>query len=93
MLVLRLADSGFFVAVATLNDDGTLRAKPCLISRGFVYLEDSDQLLQGAEDTILEIVNTNGGNRKQISRKIESALSRYLHAETGRRPMVHVVVQ
>jgi ribonuclease J len=89
----RLADSGFFVAVASLDEDGNLREKPGLISRGFVYLEESGDLLKGAEETIINVVNANDGSRKKLSKQIESALSRYFYAETGRRPMVHAVVQ
>jgi ribonuclease J len=89
----RLADSGFFVAVASLNEDGTLRARPEMISRGFIYLEDSDDLLEGAEEAILDVVNTSNGSPAQLSKKIESALSKYFYAETGRRPMVQAVVQ
>jgi len=89
----RLADSGFFVAVASLDKDGNLREKPGLISRGFVYLEESDDLLKGAEKTIVDVVSTGDGSRKKLAKQIENALSRYFYAETGRRPMVHAVVQ
>jgi ribonuclease J len=89
----RLADSGFFVAVVALDEDGNMRGKPDLISRGFVYLDESGDLLLGARETISELVNAQGTNRAQLSRQIENALSRYLYAETGRRPMVHAVVK
>jgi ribonuclease J len=89
----RLADSGFFVAVAKLDEDGKLSGTPDLISRGFVYLDESGELLEGARQTISDIINTKDGNRKQLSRQIENALSRYFYAETGRRPVVHAVVQ
>ncbi len=89
----RLADSGFFVAVASLDEDGNLREKPGLISRGFVYLEESNDLLRGAEETIIDVVSTSDGGRKKLAKQIENALSRYFYAETGRRPMVHAVVQ
>jgi len=89
----RLEDSGFFVAVASLDEDGNLREKPGLISRGFVYLEESDDLLKGAEKTIVDVVSTGDGSRKKLAKQIENALSRYFYAETGRRPMVHAVVQ
>ena len=89
----RLADSGFFVAVAKLDEDGKLSGSPDLISRGFVYLDESGELLEGARQTISDIINKKDGNRKQLSRQIENALSRYFYAETGRRPVVHAVVQ
>jgi ribonuclease J len=89
----RLADSGFFVAVVALDEGGNLRGNPDLISRGFVYLDESGDLLLGARQTISDLVSAKGGSRAQLSRQIENALSRYFYAETGRRPMVHVVVK
>jgi ribonuclease J len=89
----RLADSGFFVAVVALDDDGKLRGKLDLISRGFIYLDESGDLLQGAREMVSDLAKANKSNKAQLSRQIENALSRYFYAETGRRPMVHAVVK
>lgn len=89
----RLADSGFFVAVAILDEKGALVGRPELVSRGFVYLEEADELLEGAQETIIQVVNANGHQKRHLAKKIENALSRYLHAQTGRRPMVHAIVK
>ena len=90
---MRLAESGFFVAVAVLDKNGKLKEKPSLISRGFVYLEESGDLLCGAEETIEDVIHGRKGTKEQLSKEIENALSRYFYAETGRRPMVHAIVQ
>jgi ribonuclease J len=89
----RLADSGFFVAVITLNGDGEMANSPELISRGFVYLEEAGDLLDGAEETIDQTIRASGRNRDQLDKRVEQALSRYLYSETGRHPMVHVIIQ
>jgi ribonuclease J len=88
----RLADSGFFIAAISLEDDGKLVEKPRIISRGFVYLEEAGDIFEGAENTIAKTISASGRNRDQLSRRIENALSRYLYTETGRRPMVYVIV-
>lgn len=88
----RLADSGFFVVVATLDDKGRLTESPEFISRGFVYLEESEDLLSGVEETIAKTIRSSG-SRDKLNKRIETALSRYLYAETGRRPMVYAVVK
>jgi hypothetical protein len=50
--------------------------------------------LDGAEDTIFSVVNTNSqATKDQLGKKIESALYKYFAAETGRRPMIHAVVK
>ena len=89
----RLADSGFFIAVASVNGNGDMVGRPKLISRGFVYLEEASELLEGAEETIIQTVKASGRNRDKLDRRIENALSRYLYAETGRRPMVYAIVK
>jgi ribonuclease J len=90
----RLAQSGFFVVVIQTNDAGQMIGSPEIITRGFVYLDESQDLLAGAEDTITAVVNTNDrATREQLSKKIESALYKYFSAETGRRPMINAVVK
>jgi ribonuclease J len=89
----RLANSGFFVAMVVLGQDGKMVGQPDLISRGFVYLEESSELMEGAEETIAHTISAAGRNRQHLNKRIESALSRYLYSETGRRPMVHVIVR
>jgi ribonuclease J len=89
----RLADSGFFVAVVMLDDDGQMVEPPELVSRGFVYLEEAGELLGGAEEAIDQAIRASGRNRDQLCKRIEQALARYLYGETGRRPMVHVIIR
>jgi ribonuclease J len=89
----RLADSGFFIAVVSLDDDGQMAGSPELVSRGFVYLEEAGDLLDGAEETIDQTIRSSGRNRDQLCKRVEQALSRYLYSETGRRPMVHVIIR
>jgi ribonuclease J len=89
----RLASSGFFIAVIGLDDDGQMAGSPELVSRGFVYLEEASDLLDGAEETIDETIRASGRNRDQLCKRVEQALARYLYSETGRRPMVHVIIR
>jgi len=90
----RLSQSGFLVAVIRTNDDGLLIGRPEIVTRGFVYLDESQDILEGAKETIAAVVNTNDqATREQLAKKIESALYKYFSAETGRRPMIHAVVK
>jgi ribonuclease J len=89
----RLANSGFFVAMVVLGQDGKMIDQPDMISRGFVYLEESSELMEGARKNIAHTISAAGRNRQHLNKRIESALSRYLYTETGRRPMVHVIVR
>jgi ribonuclease J len=89
----RLAESGFFVAVVQVNQRGQIVGRPEILSRGFVYLEESSALLEGAEEVIAQVVHTSSGDKAEIGKKLEGALSKYLYAETGRRPMTYAIIK
>ncbi len=89
----RLADSGFFIVIAEVDGQGRLKGKPDLLSRGFVYLEESTNLMAGAQETVANAIKGNGQQRRKLRKQVESALAKYLYAETGRRPMVHAVIR
>jgi ribonuclease J len=89
----RLANSGFFIAVVSIDDEGTVTGRPEIISRGFVYLDEAGDIMKGAEEVIVQTVRASGRNRDHIYKRIEGALSKYLYAETGRRPMVYTIVK
>ena len=67
--------------------------QPEIISRGFVNPKESPDLLAGAADIILRAANTYAQSNEPLHKAIAAALGRYLYAETGRRPLVHVVVK
>jgi ribonuclease J len=90
----RLSQSGFFVAVIRVDEEGKMIGFPEIVTRGFIYLDESQDILAGAEDIIFTIVNTaNQVTKEQLSKKIVSALHKYFSAETGRRPMIHAIVK
>lgn len=89
----RLAQSGIFFAVVATNGRGDVIGKPEIISRGFLGRAETERLLEGAQETIVRTVKLQEDGRQPLSGHLEGALNRYLYAETGRRPLVHVVVK
>lgn len=89
----RLANSGFFITVVTIDEFGKVSEIPEIISRGFVYLDEAGDIMEGAKQVIVETVSASGRNRDELCKRIEGALSKYLYAETGRRPMVYAIVK
>jgi ribonuclease J len=88
-----LARDGFMlVSVNVHRDSGKIIGEPEIISRGFVYLRDSDELLDQVRNTIQEVLtkeqNSNGRRRE----KVQDSLSRLLYNETKRRPMVFTII-
>jgi ribonuclease J len=89
-----LAQGGVFFAFLNLNGDGTMIGTPEIIARGFVDAKAGAEIIDGAKETIeqaIKLHKSNGGGKLTI--KIEDALNRYLYAETGRRPLVQVVIK
>lgn len=87
-----LANNGFFFVVISVLR-GELVGKPEITTRGIIDMSEAAELLDGAEATIARTVSTQERSAKSLNKHIEEALSRYLHAETGKRPFVNVVIR
>ena len=88
----RLADSGFFVVGVPISGNN-VAGKLEFITRGFLNLEED--VYDGVTHAIREVVQRQGKKKKgdQLSHLIEEAIIRYLHAETGKRPFVFVILK
>ncbi len=93
-----LADDGMFVIVAILDlKTGKLRKSPDLISRGFVYLRESQELLQQTRLIIKKNIedSTRGMNPinfDYIKNSVTEAVSQFLFQKTAKHPIVIPVV-
>ena len=93
----QLAEDGVFIVVIAL-EKGTNRvaAGPDIVSRGFVYVRDSEGLMNGAKEkveAVLERCNT--GNMTEwnfIKTQIRESLGRYFFEKTKRRPMILPII-
>jgi len=93
-----LAQDGMFVIVATINmQTGKLKKSPDIISRGFIYLRESQDLLQEARVLIKKNVeDTIKGMRPinfdYVKSNLTDSLSLYLFQKTNKRPLVIPVI-
>jgi len=92
-----LSGDGMVTIVATVDgDSGELIAGPEVISRGFVYAQNSPELIEQVRERSLLILREFAGNSSQdvagLSRNIRNNISAYLQKQTGLRPMVLPVV-
>ena len=89
-----LAEDGMFVIIATINTKtGTLRKSPDIISRGFVYLRENQQLLSEARVLIKRTVEKNTAQAHPIDLdfvkdEITEVVSGFLLQKTNKTPMV-----
>ena len=93
-----LAQEGMFVIIATVNPrTGKLRKSPDIISRGFVYLRESQELLQQARIIVKKTIedSTHGQqpvNFDFVKNNVTDAVARFLFEKTNKRPIVIPVV-
>jgi ribonuclease J len=93
-----LAEDGMFVIIAIVDKQtGKVRGSPDIISRGFVYLRESKQLLRDTRKKVISIVNKAAGdggavNWTHIKDEVRNKIGRFLFSKTKRRPMVLPVV-
>ena len=87
----RLAESGFFMA-AVRPANGQLIGPPEYISRGLLNMDEEWET--EITEVITRVVDIHGRKAdKKLGTLIEEAISRYLYNETGKRPMVFVVLK
>ncbi len=93
-----LAEDGMFVIIATVNSQtGKLRKSPDIISRGFVYLRESQDLLQNARFIIKKTVEEatagmNPINFDYVKSTVTDKVSQFLFQKTAKRPIVIPVI-
>ena len=89
-----LAEEGMFVIIASINSStGKLKKSPDIISRGFVYLRESQDLLHQSRIIIKKTVeDTTQGmhpiNFDYVKDQLTDAVSRFLFQKTNKRPIV-----
>lgn len=84
-----LARDGVAIIHLLLDCDGVhLIEEPDIITRGFIFTEDAEELLQEAKNRIREVVTkpSNG----TLERRVEEEMAKFFYSQTRRRPMVFV---
>ena len=96
-----LAQDGMFVIVAIIDHaTGKVKGSPDIISRGFVYLRESKDLLKQTRKKVVEIVEKTGGHGgsgttpdwSYVKDELRNKIGDFLFAKTERRPMILPVV-
>ena len=86
-----LANDGFVVVNLTLDRTSCrLRDEPEIITRGFVYEPEAEDLLADTRRIVTETVNCTSNGRMRSD--LEQSVKAYLYTKTKRRPMVFVTI-
>ncbi len=93
-----LAEDGMFVIIAVVDrQKGMIKGSPDIISRGFIYLRESKDLLHQTRRKAVQIVNKAAGDKKAVNMtyvkdELKNKIGQFLYEKTERRPMVLPVI-
>ncbi len=93
----QLAEEGVLIVVVTLDkQSGTVVSGPDLVSRGFVYVRDSSQMMQEATNRVKSVLGRCEARHitdwSSIKTQVRETLGKYLSEKTGRRPMILPII-
>ena len=93
-----LADNGIVIICATLDKKTKeILAYPEVLTRGFIYVKESSEMIEQMKSISLEVINENRSNNyveyNKIKLGIRDRLSKFLYEETECRPMIITVIQ
>ena len=83
--------------VATIDiDDGIVISGPDIVSRGFVYVKESEELMRSARqvalDSLERALSRRIGDYTQIKTIIRDDLAKFIFSQTKRKPMILPVI-
>jgi ribonuclease J len=92
-----LSQDGILMAVLTVDKEtGRPLAGPDIVTRGFVYMRDAEELLESARERVIASFDNLNGHRGSdwafVKDKIKYTLSEFLYEKTHRRPMILPIV-
>ena len=95
-----MAKDGMFVVIATFDSySRKVKGNPDIISRGFIYMRESKELLMEVRKLVRRIVESSAGDRGRgdinwvyIKDNIREEVGAFLYKKTHRHPMVLPVV-
>lgn len=93
----RLAEDGMIVIVMTYSShDHKLLAVPEILTRGFIYVKDSEDVIEEMSRVVMETVESCDAHEitdwNSIKTKVKSNLSGFLYKSTRRSPMILPVI-
>lgn len=93
-----LAEDGLIVVVVTMEKaSGTILAGPDIVSRGFVYVRESEEMMEAARklltQTLMRCIDGNVRDWNTIKTRVKDDLSDYIYIKTKRSPMILPVIE
>jgi ribonuclease J len=92
-----LAQDGLIVAVAAVDiDEQSIVSGPDLISRGFVYAKENEDLIEEMRDVVMEAImdslDSGATDWMELKADVKESLSKFVYSRTKRKPMILPVI-
>ncbi|WP_346868763.1 ribonuclease J [Clostridium sp. UBA5119] len=92
-----LAQDGILTVVITIKKDSyTIVAGPDIITRGFVYVRESENIINEARDIVLKEVEkklaSKDMSRRNIKFAVKNSLSQFIYMKIKRRPIIMPII-
>lgn len=91
-----LSENGLMAVVIAIDGEGQLVAGPRIETRGFIYVRESDELMNEISElmyeTVYDLVTVGITEPARLKNKIKESLGEFLWKKTNRRPMILPVI-
>jgi len=92
-----LSEDGIIVVVATVSsDEGIVISGPDIVSRGFVYVKESEELMESlrlmAQEVLEKCLDSGNTEWNVMKGKIKDTLTNHIYSITKRKPMILPII-
>lgn len=92
-----LSEDGLIIAVATIEEEsGAILAGPDIVSRGFVYVRESEELMDAARGLLMRTLQSCLDDDRRdwttIKGRMKDELGEFIYTKTRRRPMILPII-
>lgn len=93
-----LSQDGLIIIVATIDSEKKeIVSRPDVISRGFVYVREAEQLIEGIKEISVEAITETFSRRNMdwtmMKNSIKSSVTKYIYESTKRNPMILPIIE
>ena len=92
-----LGEDGLIVITVTISDRGELLSGPDIVSRGFVYVRDAEEMIEATKKVVADSLLSSLANPRRdwqnLKLKMRDAAGNYLYGLTQRNPMILPIIQ
>jgi len=92
----QLSQDGIIIVIITINkESGEVGIRPDIVTRGFVYVRESEQLIEETKEKVAEALSACEKKFSEwaiIKAQVRDKLGKYLFEKTGRRPMILPII-